>query len=417
MRSGSARQIRPRWSAFRGSATTYCSRDATSWTFSIMRGPSSIRCIAGTWLGHDRHRAYADRMGHRGGRGARCGCDAEQPRGHGRGSPAEPASGRPPLRRAVRGGHRLRRGDRAARGHPARCGALVRLATGKHRRLRCWIRARVAGRRGARQRHRSGAERHPRRRHDRGHGWRGPWGGDRARAVARVAARPAEPQVVAPRHGSRRRAGIRIGRGRARALRGGGPEGEPRPVVRSDRRALRRGRAGDRPPVSAVNDARARDGIALRTYRWPAVGVPRAHLLLVHGIAEHAGRYQHVAAQLAAAGIETHAYDQRGFGGSGGHRAYVDRWSQYHDDLEDRLAEVRASAGSLPVVLYGHSMGGLIALGYALADPPRPLPDTLVLSAPALDATVAGWQRRLADILARTVPRFAVANTFPKDGL
>ena len=166
-----------------------------------------------------------------------------------------------------------------------------------------------------------------------------------------------------------------------------------------------------------MNDARARDGIALRTYRWPAVGVPRAHLLLVHGIAEHAGRYQHVAAQLAAAGIETHAYDQRGFGGSGGHRAYVDRWSQYHDDLEDRLAEVRASAGPLPVVLYGHSMGGLIALGYALADPPRPLPDTLVLSAPALDATVPGWQRRLADILARTVPRFAVANTFPKDGL
>jgi len=69
------------------------------------------------------------------------------------------------------------------------------------------------------------------------------------------------------------------------------------------------------------------------------------------------------------------------------------------------------------VVLYGHSMGGLIAVGYVLAEPPRPLPDLLVLSAPAIDAAVPAWKRRLADILAATVPRFAIANTFPKGGL
>ena len=162
---------------------------------------------------------------------------------------------------------------------------------------------------------------------------------------------------------------------------------------------------------------RARDGLELRVYEWPAMDAPRAHLLLVHGIAEHAGRYQHVATQLAKAGISTHAYDQRGFGGSGGHRAYVDRWSQYHDDVEDRLADVRSAADGLPVILYGHSMGGLIALGYTLADPPRPLPDLLVLSAPAIDAAVPAWKRRLADILGGTVPRFAIANTFPPGGL
>ena len=166
-----------------------------------------------------------------------------------------------------------------------------------------------------------------------------------------------------------------------------------------------------------VGLARARDGLELRTYQWPTVGTPRAHLLLVHGIAEHAGRYRHVAKQLASAGITTHAYDQRGFGGSGGHRAYVDRWSRYHDDVEDRLTEVRSAANGLPVVLYGHSMGGLIALGYALADPPRPLPDLLVLSAPAIDAAVPAWKRRLADVLGGTMPRFAVANTFPAGGL
>ena len=166
-----------------------------------------------------------------------------------------------------------------------------------------------------------------------------------------------------------------------------------------------------------MNTARTRDGLQLRTYDWPAVGTPRAHLLLVHGIAEHAGRYPHVAARLADAGITTHAYDQRGFGGSGGHRAYLDRWSQYHDDLEDRLAAVRAASQGLPVVLYGHSMGGLVALGYALADPPRPLPDLLVLSAPAIDAVVPAWKRSVADLLSRVAPRFAVANSFPKGGL
>lgn len=166
-----------------------------------------------------------------------------------------------------------------------------------------------------------------------------------------------------------------------------------------------------------VGSARSRDGVALRTHAWPAVGTPRARLLLVHGIAEHAGRYAHVAARLGRAGIATQAYDQRGFGGSGGPRAYVDDWRQYHDDLEDRLVDVRANAGGLPVVLYGHSMGGLIALGYTLADPPRPLPDLLVLSAPAIDAIVPRWKRALAEVLSLTVPRFAIANTFPKGGL
>ena len=166
-----------------------------------------------------------------------------------------------------------------------------------------------------------------------------------------------------------------------------------------------------------MGSVQTRDGLQLRTYEWPSVGEPLAHLLLVHGIAEHAGRYPHVASQLAAAGITTHSYDQRGFGKSAGRRGYVDRWSQYHDDVEDRLAAVRVASHGLPVVLYGHSMGGLTVLGYALADPPRPLPDLLVLSAPAIDAIVPRWKRRLAAVLSSVVPRFAVANAFPKGGL
>ena len=162
--------------------------------------------------------------------------------------------------------------------------------------------------------------------------------------------------------------------------------------------------------------ARTRDGLELRTLRWPAAGVARAHLLLVHGIAEHAERHAHVASRFASAGIETHAFDLRGFGASGGRRAYVDRWSQYHDDLEDQLTAIRGEAGGQPVVLYGHSMGGLIAIGYVLADVPRSEPDLLVLSAPAI-ASVGRWRRPLAAVLGRALPRLEVANRLPAGGL
>jgi alpha-beta hydrolase superfamily lysophospholipase len=166
-----------------------------------------------------------------------------------------------------------------------------------------------------------------------------------------------------------------------------------------------------------VGTARTRDGLELRTLHWPAVGTTRAHLLIVHGIAEHAARHAHVASRFASAGIETHAYDLRGFGASTGRRAYVDRWSQYHDDVEDRLVSIRAVARDLPVILYGHSMGGLIAIGYALADPPRPEPDLLVLSAPAIAARLAHWKRALADVLGRVAPHLEIPNELPPGAL
>jgi len=162
---------------------------------------------------------------------------------------------------------------------------------------------------------------------------------------------------------------------------------------------------------------RTRDGLELHTLRWPADGEARAHVLLIHGIAEHAGRHALVATRFAQAGIETHAFDLRGFGASSGRRAYLDRWSQYHDDVEDQLAAIRAVSGRLPVVLYGHSMGGLIALGYVLANAPRPQSDLLVLSAPAIGANVALWKRSLADVLGRITPHMEIANDLPPGGL
>ncbi|MEP6639842.1 MAG: lysophospholipase [Chloroflexota bacterium] len=161
---------------------------------------------------------------------------------------------------------------------------------------------------------------------------------------------------------------------------------------------------------SIVSRVSASDGTELLVRHWPVGGPegPWASVLLVHGLGEHSGRYGHVGDQMAAAGIDVWSYDHRGAGGSGGRRGHVDRWSQYHDDLEGRLEAVRASADGRPVVLYGHSMGGLIALGYLLTDSPKP--NLVVLSSPGLDSTLARWKKALAPILSRIVPTLAVPN-------
>jgi alpha-beta hydrolase superfamily lysophospholipase len=168
---------------------------------------------------------------------------------------------------------------------------------------------------------------------------------------------------------------------------------------------------------SLVSHATTADGTDLLVRHWPAdeagaggawAGKPWASILIVHGLGEQSGRYEHVGDQFAAAGIDAWAYDQRGNGGSGGRRGDIERWSQFHDDLGERLAAVRAGAGSRPVTLYAHSMGGLVAAGYLLSGAPKP--DLAVLGSPGLDSTLAGWKKRLARVLVRVVPTLAIPN-------
>ncbi len=165
---------------------------------------------------------------------------------------------------------------------------------------------------------------------------------------------------------------------------------------------------------SVIGRAVTADGVDLLTRHWPAAD-PWAAMLIVHGLGEHSGRYEHVGEHFATAGIDTHAYDHRGNGGSDGRRGDIDRWSRYHDDLAERLAPLRAAAAGRPVILYAHSMGGLIAAGYLLSD--RPRPDLTVLTAPGLDSTLAGWKKRLAPILGRIVPTLSVPNGVPPETL
>jgi len=169
---------------------------------------------------------------------------------------------------------------------------------------------------------------------------------------------------------------------------------------------------------SIVSHSTNKDGTDLLVRHWPAdeteaggawAGSPWATVLIVHGLGDHSGRYERVGDQFVAAGLDVWAYDQRGNGGSGGRRGHVDRWSQLHDDLEERLHAVRAAAEGRPVILYGHSAGGLVVAGYlTLSD--RPQPDLAVLTSPGLDSALPGWKKSLARILGGITPTLAIPN-------
>lgn len=144
--------------------------------------------------------------------------------------------------------------------------------------------------------------------------------------------------------------------------------------------------------------------------RWRA-GEPRAALLLVHGIAEHSGRYEHVGELLSERGVDVLSFDLRGHGESGGRRGHLASFDELLDDVEELLEERRSvGGGDLPVVLMGHSLGGLICSAYAVSD--RPQPDLLILSAPALSAEVPGWQKTMASVLSSWLPLLPMKTDF-----
>jgi alpha-beta hydrolase superfamily lysophospholipase len=165
-------------------------------------------------------------------------------------------------------------------------------------------------------------------------------------------------------------------------------------------------------PASVTLLGRTHDDLVQLRRRWRAVPA-RAAMLLVHGIGEHSGRYEHVGAYFAANGIDVLAFDQRGFGRSGGRPAHVDRFEQFLDDVEDLLAERRRL--SLPLILFGHSMGGLIVSRY-LVDR-RPRPDLAILSSPAIHAVVPRWQRLAVPVIGRLLPRLRLPSRIDPEAL
>ncbi|ABW68602.1 alpha/beta hydrolase [Desulfosudis oleivorans] len=153
-------------------------------------------------------------------------------------------------------------------------------------------------------------------------------------------------------------------------------------------------------------------------YRSWTVDEPVGLVFLCHGLGEHSGRYSHLIQALRGRGISFYALDHKGHGKSGGKRGHTDSFTDYCDDIHQYITDlIRPDLPDLPMIMLGHSMGGLIAALHALTYPGDM--DALVLSSPAFEPTVPvpAVQRLAAALAVRLMPRLSQNNKLDPEHL
>jgi alpha-beta hydrolase superfamily lysophospholipase len=156
------------------------------------------------------------------------------------------------------------------------------------------------------------------------------------------------------------------------------------------------------------------DNVALQDWPVPEGVALRGVVLMVHGLGEHAGRYDRVARRLNSWGFAVRGYDQYGHGESNGMRGTLPADDRLLDDLADVMESTRARMEyDLPLILLGHSMGGLVVA--ALVARGHGPVEGVVLSSPALDAGLNPFQKLLLATLPRIAPNLTVGNGLDAD--
>ena len=162
---------------------------------------------------------------------------------------------------------------------------------------------------------------------------------------------------------------------------------------------------------SSLSILTAIDGSNVVVQDWPLDSSVklRGVVIVVHGLGEHAGRYEHVARHLNAWGFAVRGYDQCGHGESSGARGSLPSDTRLLDDLADMVDSTRTRYGKdTPVILIGHSMGGLV-VGRFVSLQMRAV-EGLVMSSPALDAGMNAFQKLLVSVLPKIAPDLRVGN-------
>ncbi len=107
-------------------------------------------------------------------------------------------------------------------------------------------------------------------------------------------------------------------------------------------------------------------GLSLYYQSWLPANEPRAVLLVVHGLAEHSGRYMNMVNRFVPKGYAVYGFDQRGHGKSPGLRGYIERFSYFVNDLSNFSSVIRSKHQDTKIFIVGHSVGGTIATAYAV---------------------------------------------------
>jgi alpha-beta hydrolase superfamily lysophospholipase len=149
------------------------------------------------------------------------------------------------------------------------------------------------------------------------------------------------------------------------------------------------------------------DGLQLQRYTWLPQGEPKALVAVVHGFGEHGRRYGNLVEALLPRGFAVASYDLRGHGRSPGPRGLILSWDEYRQDTQTFLELLGAEHPRPPLFLYGHSMGGLIALDYAIRRPEGL--GGVIASAPAVGKPgISPFLLLLSRILSKVWPRLSL---------
>jgi len=108
------------------------------------------------------------------------------------------------------------------------------------------------------------------------------------------------------------------------------------------------------------------DDVTFYIQGWEPEGNPKAIVCLIHGLGEHTGRYEHVGKALNEAGYALFGFDLRGHGQSGGPRGHFPSLDVVMQDIHQFVEFQKQGHSDIPVFLYGHSLGGVLTLAYAI---------------------------------------------------
>lgn len=140
---------------------------------------------------------------------------------------------------------------------------------------------------------------------------------------------------------------------------------------------------------------------------WLPATPARGLVVLVHGFGEHSDRYHNLVVALNRGGYAVYAFDHRGHGRSPGKRGHTDRFSDFIEDVRQVVARSRSDHPQLPIFLFGHSVGGLVVIYYALLYPQGLA--GIITSAPLLARpNISPLVLTIAGLLSRFAPTFAL---------
>lgn len=149
-------------------------------------------------------------------------------------------------------------------------------------------------------------------------------------------------------------------------------------------------------------------GARLYCQSWTPEQPAKASILLVHGYDEHSGRYGYFAEHCVKHGFAVHSLDHWGHGKSFGTNGFIPDFSVYHDGLDALIEQMSPEQRARPLILVGHSLGGLIGATYLLKNQSRFA--GAVLSGPAIKAAEepSSFMKSISKVLSTTLPKMGV---------